>query len=315
MEKRGILLSGSSGWVGASFYNRLMRRTDVKVKCVGRTVTSDVFWKDLSLDAFKDVDYVYHLAGTTDLWSIRKNERFHNETNIGLSEKIFSLFLYSDAVMFVYMSTVKVMGEGGGKAYTMDDLPRPETVYAKSKLLAEESLNLLWHNFKLDNPSSKKQFVILRPAMIFDTNKRGNLWFLWSWTKFGLPVFYHWLPVKRSMVNLSSLLDFMEQMAGCVNLKSCYFVLDGPLLSLGDILCIMEKEHGKRIKVISMNKYFVRLFSFFDRFLLMGRINWLFKRLETDFIVNFDSVEFIEAHSLHDILKELFCGFNVKDSK
>lgn len=290
MSKRGYLISGASGRVGRHFVDRLQDREDVFVRALGRKKSCIVQWNKLCVEDFEDIDVVYHLAGTTDLWSMRNDETTHFTVNVELSERIFELFLESEATLFVYMSTAKVMGEGRAEAYRIGEMPEPETGYAKSKWIAEQRLMKLWLQYKERNPDTMKRWVVLRPAMIYSAVGEGSLFKLQRWIERGGPVLGSWLSTKRSMVSMESVLDVLEAVPAARLLLPCYFLADLPTLNLGEIIGFMTGSGNKQIRTMSLKPRQWRFVLFADKWLLGGRLFWQLQRMETNFVVEGEGI-------------------------
>lgn len=290
MSKRGYLISGASGRVGRHFVDRLQDREDVFVRALGRREPCDILWDKLCVEDFQNIDVVYHFAGTTDLWSLRNDETTHFVVNVELSERIFALFLESDATLFVYMSTAKVMGEGRAEAYRIGEMPQPVTGYAKSKWMAEQRLMKLWLQYKERYPDTKKRWVVLRPTMIYSAGGDGSLFKLQRWIEWGGPVLENWLSTKRSMVSMESVLDVLEEIPSAPLLLPCYFLADLPTMDLGEIISLMSGSGNKRIRTMSLKPWQRRFLLFVDKWLLGGRLSWQLHRMETNFVVEGEGI-------------------------
>ncbi len=285
MKQATILLSGGSGYVGGRFLERLSERSSIRVNTVGRSTSDDIHWDELVLDDLNGIDVVYHLAGSTDLWSVRSDTSYHYSANVYTTQRLYSLFLESDAKMFVYMSTAKVMGEGRLHPYKMDEIPCPETVYAESKWEAEMIIQRMWSDFRSSQPQSAKSTVILRPTMIFGGQRMGTLWSLWRWIDRGLPLLDSWLVVRRSMVHVDSVLDVLEEIPSKSDLLACYFLTDNPTLTLGEICETMAVGSKTRIKKWRLAGVLWWGLLKLDKVFLDGKIAWHLGKLEKNFIV------------------------------
>lgn len=268
-----VLLTGGSGYVGDCLLERLSARASVFVTTVGRNTLDNILWNELMVEDLKGIDVVYHLAGSTDLWRLRNDPNVHRDANVMLTHRLFSLFLASDAKLFVYMSTAKVMGEGRAEPYKIDEMPNPESVYAQSKWDGEQCIQRLWSDFKNTQPLSNKQFVILRPTMIYGGQRKGTLGSLWRWIDKGFPVLDAWTNVRRSMVHVESVLDILDAIPSTQDLLPCYFLVDSPTLTLGDIFETMSAKGNSPLKRL---RFFICLrkpLLFLDRRFWM--VNWL----------------------------------------
>ncbi len=285
MKLKRILLTGGSGHVGRRFLSELALRQDVFVDRLGRTESDDIHWNELDADTMKDIEVVYHLAGSTDQWSLRNNDEAHHEANVVLSERLFEAFLESDAKLFVYMSTAKVMGEGCVEGYSVVEMPMPISPYAKSKWEAEKRLNALWHDYKEIHPDTDKRWVVLRPTMIYGVEMENSLTVMWNWIGKGKPVLSSWRNVNRSMVSLESVMEVLLSLPSASGLLPCYFLADLPVLTLGEVMQCMADHQGVRLRYCHLSPWMRRLMLLMDEWFLFGKIAWQLGRLENDFVV------------------------------
>lgn len=281
-----VLLTGSSGYVGGRFLERLSSRASFSVTTIGRSSLDNIHWDEVMVEDLMGMDVVYHLSGSTDLWGLRNDPNVHRDANVTLTYRLFSIFLASDAKLFVYMSTAKVMGEGRTEQYKIDEMPNPESVYAQSKWDAEQCIQELWSDFKNAQPLSNKQFVIIRPTMIYGGQRKGTLWSLWRWIDKGMPVIYAWTDVRRSMVHVESVLDNLEAIPSCDKLSACYFLADNPTLSLGEIFETMAAKKNSPLKRLRFFGFLRKPLLFLDQAFFDGKLAWQLNKLENDFIVD-----------------------------
>ena len=101
-------------------------------------------------------DAIIHLAGKAHDLKNTSNDNDYFETNFGLTKKLFDKFLKSDAKIFIFMSSVKAAADSVEGALTEDVMPRPLTVYGKSKLAGEIVLK-----------KSSVKSIIIRTSWLF----------------------------------------------------------------------------------------------------------------------------------------------------
>jgi nucleoside-diphosphate-sugar epimerase len=101
---------------------------------------------------------------------------------------------------FVFISTVKVMGEGRETAYTEEDTPQPQGGYAISKWEAEQGLLQLAKETGLE-------VVILRPTLIYGERVGANFLKLMRLIKHRLPLPLGAVHNQRGLLYIGNVTD------------------------------------------------------------------------------------------------------------
>jgi len=101
---------------------------------------------------------------------------------------------------FVFVSTVKVLGEGQDEPYQVDDLAVPDDAYAISKWEAEQSL---WQI----SAETGMEVVILRPPLVYGPGVKGNFFRLLQAMDRGMPLPLGAIHNRRSLIYLGNLVD------------------------------------------------------------------------------------------------------------
>jgi nucleoside-diphosphate-sugar epimerase len=101
---------------------------------------------------------------------------------------------------FIYMSSVKVYGEGNAVAYTEHDRPRPADAYAISKYEAEQLLQEI-------NDKTDLEVVVLRPPLVYGPHVKANFLQLLKVVDMGIPLPFANVRNQRSLIFLGNLID------------------------------------------------------------------------------------------------------------
>jgi len=130
-----ILITGYNGFIGSNLVHCLSGHRLIGVDLYkGNTVDEHIDWAEVQ--NITNIDCVIHLAAKGP--DTKKNSTFkeYYDVNVGLTKKIFQVFLYSKAKKFIYFSSVAAATENVplGEILTEDFLPNPQTNYGKSKL-------------------------------------------------------------------------------------------------------------------------------------------------------------------------------------
>lgn len=207
-----VLVTGATGLVGRALCPALTAAGHEVLRAVRRDdgMPSTVVTGDLGhdcgwLDGVGPLDAIVHLAARVHQMkeAPEEAERLHRLTNLEGTLALARAAQAQGVRRFVFMSTVKVNGEGGARPYRGDDIPAPADAYARSKAAAEEALFELSHE-------SGMEVVVIRPPLVHGPGVAGNLRSLLNCLRRGIP-----LPLasvdgnRRSLVgvdNLSSLI-------------------------------------------------------------------------------------------------------------
>ena len=242
-----ILVTGATGFVGERVCKMLLQKNE-KIRIISRKTSSDftdIVLADLSSDtintsAFEGVSTVIHLAGYTHDLRSSGNEEEYFRLNVEATKKLAKVASLCGVSSFIYLSSTKA-----GKSDDCDStLEEAEGVYGKSKRAAELAI--------LEIASSSHMRVnIIRPALIYGPNVKGNLKLMITGIKQG------WFPPlpytnnKRSMVHV-------DDVARCIlfldnsesSNKQIYTLTDNQEYSSSEIYDILCRVFGKKVKKI-----------------------------------------------------------------
>ncbi len=172
---RLALISGATGFIGRVLCQQL-REQSVQVRGGMRHVAEGP-WDEVVLfnlatrtlpeDALAGVDTVFHLAGKAHALSeTRQDEEEYFRINTEGTGTLLEAARGAGVRRFVFISSVKVMGEGGDVCQDENETCRPESPYGKSKLAAER---LVLEGGYVPEP------VVLRLSMVYGSSRKGNL--------------------------------------------------------------------------------------------------------------------------------------------
>lgn len=153
-----ILLTGSTGFIG-SFYKQYSRYKDFIIPF---SFQNDSIIKH----DFSKFDIVVHLAALVHEMN-DADPKAYQEVNATKTLELAQKAKSNGVKQFVFMSTVKVYGEGSDSAYTETSPCNPADDYGKSKFFAEQEL------LKLQND----QFIIsiIRTPIVYGVDAKANI--------------------------------------------------------------------------------------------------------------------------------------------
>lgn len=247
-----VLVTGANGFVGRALCQSLASRSrDVRSEVRragsefigGRSpfVVGEIDANTTWSSALSDVDVVVHLASRVHLMqetssdSLSAYRRVNTEGTLNLARQA----AVAGVRRFVFVSTVKVNGEGGGEIYSESDVPCPADPYAISKWEAEQGLRDV-------AATSGMAVVIVRPPLVYGPGVKANFLKMMQWLGKGVPLPFGAIHNKRSLVALDNLIDLLIT---CIDhpaaVNQTFLVSDGEDLSTPELLVRMAAALGK----------------------------------------------------------------------
>jgi nucleoside-diphosphate-sugar epimerase len=222
-----IFISGSRGFVGK---NILKLNTKSDFHCYDRKSNIKI-----------NQDFVFHFAGLAHDISGKKNNDLYIRSNTGLTIEIFNEFLKSSAKVFVFLSTIKVLGQYEDIIFE-DSIPKHQSIYGLSKFNAEQYL------LSKKIPSDKKVYI-LRSSLIYGEEPKGNLKLLKKYVNFYLPWILSSFDNKISLLDIRNLNFILNKL--CENYKNIpsgiYNVSDDNPIKVKELVRYLASARNKRI--------------------------------------------------------------------
>jgi nucleoside-diphosphate-sugar epimerase len=210
------LVTGAGGFIGSALCERL-RSLGWQVRAVGRGTSfgsdrSVILCDDLAavsptrLDDWLDgVDVVYHLAGRAhrdDRGPELERYELYRRDNVATTRLLFAAAQRNSVARFIYLSSIKVLGDVSEVPLNPDDEPDPKDVYAQTKLEAERYLE------DARRPGAT-QVTIVRPPLVYGPGVKGNFAALLAAVASGLPLPLGRADAPRSLIARSNLVDLL----------------------------------------------------------------------------------------------------------
>lgn len=214
-----ILVTGSSGFVGGSLVDTLKKNSQHQVGALVRSMPASLDERvhyhpliDFSTitpehAALKEVQVVIHLASRVHIMNDTESDPLaaFRTVNVGYTLKLARSAALAGVQRFIFVSSVKVNGEGTvpGRPYRESDTPRPVDFYGISKLEAEEGLRLL-------ATETGMEVVIIRPVLVYGPGVKANFASMMNWLQKGIPLPFGAIRNQRSLVALENLVDLIQ---------------------------------------------------------------------------------------------------------
>lgn len=263
-----ILVTGASGFVGQALVKRLAGESETIVRVALRragfasaieceqsvigNIDANTDWRT----ALASVDVVVHLAARVHVMrdqSVDPLAEFRL-VNVAGTINLAQQAAKAGVGRFVYLSSVKVNGEGGAimnerisagrYPYRETDVPAPEDAYGISKHEAEEGLRKIAAKTGI-------AVVIIRSPLIYGPGVQANFYLLMRAIAKGIPLPLGATHNRRSLVSLDNLIDFIMT---CVEHEAAanqtFLVSDGQDISTTELIRGLARAMNRPARLI-----------------------------------------------------------------
>lgn len=253
------LVTGATGLVGQALCQELLVREhvvragvrrvddaarlppDCEVAQVGN-VGGDTNWRS----TLRGVDTLVHLAARVHVMQdsaadpLAEFRKVNVEGTLNLARQAAEAGVWR----FVFLSSVKVNGEGGSVIYRETDSPAPQDAYGISKHEAELGLQEI-------AAETGMEVVIIRPPLVYGPEVKANFLCLMQWVAWGVPLPLGAARNQRSLVYLGNLVSAID---ACLTHPSAanqtFLVSDGEDLSTTDLIRRLARAMGRPARLI-----------------------------------------------------------------
>lgn len=250
-----VLVTGATGFVGTALCDFLGVSAYKIVPAVrAKSGMSNEIVVD-HLDALTDwrsaltgCDAVVHLAARVHVMndSTENPLALYRATNTEATLNLARQASQAGVRRFVFISTIKVNGEGRDTAYRETDVPMPEDAYAISKWEAEQGLQRIAADTGLE-------VVILRPPLVYGPGVRANFLRLMRTIEHGWPLPLGAIHNKRSLLYLGNLVDAIQQCIEHPDAAGQTFLLDdGQAVSTPELIRAVAQAMGRSARLMAV---------------------------------------------------------------
>ena len=273
------LITGDSGFVGKHLIRLLStHQCDIRVIARKKNHEYETFICNLGSEkipyaALESVDTVFHLAGLAhDVKNPLTSSNLYYDVNVTATIDLAKAAADCGVKSFIFVSSTKAGGNPiFGSCADEGDQLEPEGIYGKTKREAEIKLLKIAEN-------SDMNISIIRPALVYGPNMKGNLKSMLTAVKKG---FFPPLPDTgniRSMIHVDDLVHAILLISESEHSNGeIYIATDGESYSSRDIFNTMRDVEGKRPLKWSVPKFVFLLLA-----LISPRIRYKIDKLLGD---------------------------------
>ena len=244
-----VLVTGANGFVGSALVEDLRARGHAVVAATRAPSQNAVSVGDLNgatdwSAALEGCDAVIHTAARVHQMKEQAEnaEALYRQTNVEATMNLARQAAAAGVRRFVFLSSIKAMGETGH--FTETTPCRPEDAYGRSKREAEEALLRL-------SAEAGLEVVILRLPLIYGPGVKGNFLSLMRVAKKGLPLPFGAVRNARSLLYLGNLVDVI---ALCVNHPAAagrvFLPSDGVKVSTPELIRGIAEAVGRKAMLL-----------------------------------------------------------------
>ena len=250
------MITGANGFVGKPLCVELLRQghavraairspaqmpDGVEAVAVG-DIEGDTDWSD----ALQGMDVVIHLAARVHVMKDKAADPMTEFLKVNLhgTENLAEQAASVGVKRLVYVSSIKVNGEEthGQHNYTEQDTPAPRDAYGISKWRAEQALQRIAQETKLE-------VVIVRPPLVYGPGVKGNFISLLAAIDNGIPLPLAGARNERSLVYVGNLVSALITCAThAAAAGQTYLVRDGDDVSTALLVEKIAAALGRKLR-------------------------------------------------------------------
>lgn len=250
-----VLVTGANGFVGRALCGCLHASGYSVVPAVrrasgiaGEIVVGDVEGTPDWTSVLSGCDAVVHLAARVHVMNDTAQDplALYRATNTEATLNLARQATRSGVRRFVFVSTIKVNGEGRDTAYRETDAAAPEDAYAISKWEAEQGLLQIAQETGLE-------VVILRPPLVYGPGVKANFLRLMRTVERGWPLPLGAIHNRRSLLYLENFVDAIRLCLEHPAAAGQTFLLDdGQAVSTPELIRAVAHAMGRPARLLAV---------------------------------------------------------------
>jgi len=265
---RTIFVTGATGFIGQALCMELLARgfqvkgTTRSIKDTGKlpgsvtpveinSINHETDWSQ----ALDGIDTLFHLAARVHIMKEKNADplKAFREVNVAGTKKLAEDAAAAGVKRIVFVSSIKVNGEGKSMGYTENDTERPLDPYGVSKWEAERELR------KIEDETGMET-VIIRTPLVYGPEVSANFLQLLKIVRLGIPLPLANIDNRRSFIYVGNLVDSLLQCAKNPGAAGqTFLVSDGQDVSTPKIMKMMAAAFEKPLRIFPLPYFLIRL--------------------------------------------------------
>ncbi len=255
-----ILITGANGFIGRNLCV-FLKEKGYFVRGAARDNRRDISGVDEYIqvgDINESTDWQQSLAGVDTVIHLAARVHIMNDpvanpidafrkVNVFGTERLAQMAAKAGVKRFIFISSVKVNGEGSHLPYTERDFPAPQDAYGVSKREAEDSLARI-------SVETGLQVIILRLPLVYGPGVKANFKNLIKIAGAGIPLPFKSIHNRRSFLYLGNLVDaIITCITHPLAAGETFMVSDGQDVSTPDLIKMIASAMNKRPVLFSLH--------------------------------------------------------------
>lgn len=245
-----VLVTGATGFVGRALIGNLTAHGHAVIPVVRQASGLPRELRVPDMNAQTDwsgglagCDAVVHLAARVHVMNDASRDplALYRATNTDATLNLARQAAHAGVKRLVFVSSIKVNGEGRDAPYRETDAPAPEDAYAISKWEAEQGL----HQIALE---TGLEVVVLRPPLVYGPGVKANFRRLMRTIQKGWPLPLGAIRNRRSLLYLG---NFVDAIALCVVHPAAagqtFLLDDGRPVSTPELIRALARAMGRPV--------------------------------------------------------------------
>lgn len=234
------LVTGAGGFIGQHL-SRHLAHAGVEVPEFSRNSSplSPLSSIDQWSQTLDGIDAIYHLAGIAHRTTTAEELQL---VNVQWPTRLYEAAVAAGVKRFIYLSSIKVLGERSARPFRVADSYAPSNAYAASKVHAERAL--------LAAPAANSRLAIVRPPLTYGPGVKANFLSLLRLARLsqkGLPLPLANATAPRSILGVGNLCDLLQRLLDSGT--GIFHVADAQAFSVSELLALIGELSGKRVRL------------------------------------------------------------------
>ncbi|HAT9260284.1 TPA: NAD-dependent epimerase/dehydratase family protein, partial [Legionella pneumophila subsp. pneumophila] len=252
-----ILITGATGFIGRSLVPALLSEGH-DVRCAVLQLDSTLQAEQIVInnlevhtdwtDALRNVEIVIHLAARVHImkeYATSSLEEYCKINSIA-TKNFVEQAAQNNVKRFIFLSTIKVHGEfsQNNLPFSEDCRTQPEDPYAKSKLYAEQFIQEICQNARME-------FVILRPPLVYGPYVKANFLRILQLVDKKWPLPFGSIYNKRTFIYIDNLVSAISAVVSEPSAANqVYLVADDCSWSLTQLVQTLSRKMNTKLFLI-----------------------------------------------------------------